>query len=241
MSNPPKLSALIVDGNASLTALIVDLAHLYRLPLEADTVDRVLEFLGVKGAADIRLDDFSAKAVAFPGNARGVLQGRSPLESELIDFLAPQYDKLFGVGQPLHLEWPVYALMRPEYPDRLTTDSIDLTGPARFLFYGPYFALPASHWRAEIEFDLADCHSENVVGIDIFAEKVLSAVRTRLPPSGSYGCDLWFQIDDPSRPVELRMRLLTGAIEGEISLRRIRLTREAPLASQVAAQAAAFS
>jgi hypothetical protein len=65
--------------------------------------------------------------------------------------------------------------------------------------------------------------------VDVCAVKVLSVVHTKLPAQGVYGCQLEFEIEDPSKPVEIRMQLLTGAIEGFIQLRKIVLHRVAQL------------
>ena len=48
--------------------------------------------------------------------------------------MARQYDGVAQGRRLERLEWPVYALLRPEFPDRLTIGPIDLTGPARFIF-----------------------------------------------------------------------------------------------------------
>jgi hypothetical protein len=94
------------------------------------------------------------------------------------------------------LEWPVYALLRPEFPDRLTLGPIDLTGPARFIYYGPYYALPSGAWRAEISLEVQDCFSDNQIAFDVSSGEVLAVVKTKLPPQGVFGCDISFQIHD---------------------------------------------
>ena len=159
-------------------------------------------------------------------DARASLESRSPLESELIDFLAPQYDAIVH-GRPLEsLEWPVYALLRPEFPDRLTIAPIDLTGPARFIYFGPYFALPAGAWRADISLEVRDCYSDNRIAVDVCAAaELLAVVHAKLPARGVYGCQIEFEIEDSSKPVEIRMQLLSGAIEGVIRLHAIALHR----------------
>ena len=53
------------------------------------------------------------------------------------------------------------------------------------------------------------------------------AIKAKLPAQGVYGCELAFDIRAPSNPVEIRLQLLTGAIEGMLILRSIRLSRVA--------------
>ena len=119
--------------------------------------------------------------------------------------------------------------MRPEFPDRLTIGPIDLTGPARFIHYGPYFALPAGAWSVDVSIETSDCFSEDLFEIDVTAGQVLSIVQAKLPQMGSHGCQVRFQLDDPLKPIEVRLKTLTGAIEGVMQLRSITLHRLASL------------
>ncbi len=166
-----------------------------------------------------------ASAAKIDGDGRSALEKRSPLENELIDFLAAQYDCV-AKGRGLErLEWPVFSLLQPSYPDQMTIGPIDLTGPARYIYFGPYFALPIGAWNVNITFEVQDCLSDNEIAIDVFATEPLSIVRAKLPARGVYGCQIRFEIEDLSKPVEIRMQLLTGAIEGLLQLRQIKLRR----------------
>ncbi len=135
-------------------------------------------------------------------------------------FSRPNYEPI-ARGQRLEkVEWPPFALMRPDFPDRLTVGPIDLTGPARFIYYGPYFALPGGRWVAELVIEVSDCFSDNQIAIDVVSGGVLAAVKAKLPARGIYSCELAFDIRAPSNPIEIRLQLLTGAIEGVLMLRQ---------------------
>jgi hypothetical protein len=229
--SPPPFSLFAGDPKVeTLAGLILKLGAFYKIQMKDDTLAKVLAFLGVAELGGAVLCEYIDRKVAAIGkmaeDARVSLESRSPLECELIDFLAPQYDAV-AQGRPLErLEWPVYALLRPEFPDRMTIGPIDLTGPARFIYHGPYFALPAGAWWADISLEVRDCYSDNHIALDVCAMgELLAVVRTKLPPSGVYGCQIRFEIEDPSKAVEIRMTLLTGAIEGVIRLHAIALHR----------------
>ena len=223
--SPPSRSLVIRESDMSLSTLIGKLAALYRLPLDDASLEKILAFIGVSDQREMTLGQYVSKTQPNLGEARDRLERRSPLENELIDFLAPSYDQI-ARGRPLNeLEWPVYALLRPEFPDRLTVGPIDLTGPARHIYYGPYFALSAGLWSADISLEVQDCLSDNQLAIDAFSEQMLAIIKMKLPARGVYGCQIEFEIVDPSKPVEIRMQLLTGAIEGFIQVRGIRLQR----------------
>jgi hypothetical protein len=227
--SPPPLSVIVNDPNIGLATLIGDLAALYRLPMEADSLAKVLAFLGQAEQGGLTLAEYAALTLPTPENAREILERRSPLENELIDFLAQQYDGITRGRRLERLEWPVYALLRPEFPDRLSIGPIDLTGPARYIYFGPYFSLPAGAWSANISMEVSDCFSDDQIEIDVTARTVLAAVRAKLPRAGVYGCQIRFQIEHPSQPVEIRSRLLTGAIEGVMRMHSIKLHRLANL------------
>jgi len=236
--SPPPLSLIVNNPNITLATLIGDLAALYHLPMEDNSLAKALAFMGEAEQGDVTLGEYAAKTLPVPDSAREILERSSPLENELIDFLALQYDGIAQGRRLEQLEWPVYALLRPEFPDRLTIGPIDLTGPARFVYHGPYFALPAGAWSADVSLEVSDCFSDDLIEIDVTASKILAAVRTKLPPTGVYGCQIRFQIEDPSQLVEVRLKLLTGAIEGVIRMHRIMLHRLSTLDEPEPAEAA---
>lgn len=230
MASPPASSLFVGDPKSeTLAGLVKKLAALYQLPMKDDALGKTLKSIGFDGqgetALSVYIDRKVASAAKIDGDGRAALEKRSPLESELIDFLAAQYDCV-AEGRALErLEWPVYSLLQPSFPDQMTIGPIDLTGPARHIYFGPYFALPVGIWNVDITLEVQDCLSDNEIAVDVFATEPLSIVRAKLPPRGVYGCQIRFEIDDLSKPVEIRMQLLTGAIEGLIQLRQIKLHR----------------
>lgn len=225
ISAPPNMCLVVNTLTVRLSELVDSLAHLYGLALDSTDRQRVLDELTQAGNADDTLGGYATRTLPSPEPARAMLERRSPLENELIDLLASHYE-LIAQGRRLErLEWPPFALLRPDFPDRLTVGSIDLTGPARFIYYGPYFALPRGRWRADLVLEVSHCLSDNQIAIDVVAGVVLAAIKTKLPAQGAYGCAIQFEMRAPSNPVEIRVQLLTGAIEGLLVLRSVHLTR----------------
>ena len=201
--SPPPVSLFVGDPKVeTLAGLIARLAAFYKTPMKEGAEAEVLALVGFAGRRGASLGEYiDGKVPAVDQeaqDARASLESRSPLESELIDFLAPQYDAIVH-GRPLEsLEWPVYALLRPEFPDRLTIAPIDLTGPARFIYFGPYFALPAGAWRADVSLEVRDCYSDNRIAVDVCAAaEPLAVVHAKLPAHGVYGCKIEFEIEEP--------------------------------------------
>ncbi len=227
---PP--SSMIVDDPSVLVGEIASrIARVYGLSMDGVARQAVRSALGQSGSEDETLKAFAARTLPKPESARAILNDRSPLDAELLDLLAPNYDPIARGRRLERVEWPPFALLRPDFPDRLTVGPIDLTGPARFIYYGPYFALPLGRWLAELVIEVSDCFSDNQIAIDVVSGGVLAAVKAKLPAQGVYSCELAFDIRAPSNPIEIRLQLLTGAIEGMLMLRSIRLVRTAPRAS----------
>ena len=123
----------------------------------------------------------------------------------------------------------MYALLRPEFPDRLTIGPIDLTGPARY-------HLPRSLFRlADRRMERRSLHrSQRVLlrrlGRDRRHRRQTARGRPRqIAAARGLRLPNRFQIDDPTQLVEIRLRLLTGAIEGSFACTGIELHRLANL------------
>ena len=86
--------------------------------MKDDDLAKVLAHIGHADRGDVTLGSYAAKSIAVLDVARERLERRSPLENELIDFLAPQYDGITRAAAERleNLEWPVYALLRPRIP-----------------------------------------------------------------------------------------------------------------------------
>jgi hypothetical protein len=221
----PPFSTVINNPAMKISELIAALSQLFCLDVTDEMIHNTFASLSLDNSKATTLgcilDNYKPSLEA----ARTALARRGPLENELIELLGKEYNQVLR-GNPIEtVKWPPYALLQPDFPDRLTVGPIDLAGPARFIYYGPYFGLPGGVWSADLVIEVADCYSENIIVVDVNAGEVLSTVQATLPPQGVYGCRLTFELDDPSKPLEIRVRLLTGAIEGVLQMRNIVLHR----------------
>jgi hypothetical protein len=102
---------------------------------------------------------------------------------------------------------------------------IPLTGPARFLFHGPYLHLPPGRWRASLEFGVARNRSGNSLTLDIFCGELLARGQAALPQEGQFNVSLDFAVTEPVAPLECRARLNEGAIHGLLRIGSVTMTR----------------
>lgn len=109
----------------------------------------------------------------------------------------------------------------------LSSDApIELTGPARLLTAGHVFHIPVGLWRARVEIEVSNNLSGNGLSTDILSGDIsLAGVSARLPPRGGYAFEIDFVVTDGFPPLQLRMALQEGAIEGELRLARVSFTR----------------
>lgn len=140
------------------------------------------------------------------------------LQRGALDVLAASYDAMAAGRRPRSVTWPTSLAMRwGERPCALE-GPIDLLGPARFIICGPYLHLPRGRWRMHVEIETRSCLSDNRIGADIFSETILAAATARLPSAGRYTFPLDFSIANPAAPLEIRIQVVTGCIEGSLEL-----------------------
>jgi hypothetical protein len=147
----------------------------------------------------------------------------SPQEQTLVDWFDANYGPILAGREHEMLEWPL-DLFSVEKKGDSDAKSVELIGSARHIVWGPYMHLPVGAWRARVQFETIGNHSENEIEGDICTGgKQVFRCNAKLPVRGYYEFNLDFAIADPNAPIEIRVRLLKGAIEGQFGLRRVTL------------------
>jgi hypothetical protein len=104
-------------------------------------------------------------------------------------------------------------------PGRYLGGPIDLTGPRRLLTAGHALHLPVGRWRAVALLSVADNFSGNELEVDVLLGDVsLGGVSAPLPAFGGYTFAFEFETSDAFPPLQTRVVLNEGAIEGELTL-----------------------
>jgi hypothetical protein len=119
--------------------------------------------------------------------------------------------------------WPLACFYAGDHPNELAPPIVDVVGPARSLYYGPYFYLPRGGWRADIQMFLTRNLPDTTFGVDVAAGTDL--VRRKFRPADDGLCELSvpFVIERTEDRIELRIWLLRSAMEGHIGLRQVLL------------------
>jgi len=113
--------------------------------------------------------------------------------------------------------WPRETFFSGDKPGESLEDSVDLTGGARCIIYGPYFHLPAGRWNAKLAFDIdEDCYGQ-IFTIEVHSGGTLGKVRIRPEGTGSFETTMRVDIVEPQIGIEVRFMMDSGAIEGRLS------------------------
>lgn len=148
----------------------------------------------------------------------------SDFERQLIGDVSGAYRPISD-GKPLSsVKWPrdLFFCATENYA---VPDIIGFIGPARILTWGPYLSLPRGFWIVQIRFEISQCYSGIRLGADVLINvaEVATSVEIDLPAVGKYSLSMTFLHRNPSWPIEVRIFLMRGAIEGCFSLGSVTL------------------
>ena len=131
------------------------------------------------------------------------------------------YADLIAGKQATEIVWPMELFTRPD--ERPARAPIELTGPARGLFWGPYMHLPVGDWTARVEFEIDGAISGVEAMTDVRVNEVVNEKTFEMPAKGIFAYDLSFHVADPHLPVEIRLFTKRSAIEGVFLPRSVRV------------------
>lgn len=124
--------------------------------------------------------------------------------------------------------WPPALFFGTEPLGSPLQEKIDLTGPARPILYGPYMHLPTGVWDVVIRFTISENRSGNALLIEWLAANDIkqSAKVSTLPEAGKFQGALQVEVTDPRDPLQLRISILEGAIEGIFEFHGAEVSRQ---------------
>ena len=139
------------------------------------------------------------------------------------------YDQLLERRTKCCLRWPSSTFHLTDKEATPAIDYIDLMGPAKLLVFGPYFGLPRGRWIAVPGVSVADNLSGNKITIDIstnLGTEILAKVQAKLPAEGDYWGEIQFEVPYSHLPIEVRLFLDQGAIEGKLRFNGVTLRQQ---------------
>ena len=114
---------------------------------------------------------------------------------------------------------------------------IDMTGPARCLYYGPYLHLPVGVWEGHLYLGCSDQVTDTRLRVDVYSDAVDAVFLTRLTKGGIFRMPLSFAVTDSRNPLQVRIFIDRGEIDGLFAFKQVILRRRpavpAPETSQL--------
>lgn len=124
--------------------------------------------------------------------------------------------------------WPLSCFYSGDQPGEQASPIMDTTGPARILYYGPYFHLPPGRWRVAIQMFFSNDVPASMLAAEIRGSETLARIEFRPAHGGLFQADMTLPVAGAEERIELRLWLLSGTISGQFGLRQVLLT---PLAA----------
>ncbi len=205
---------LTVSVKNGLTTNFVDrVVDFLRLPLDADEIDELLK---------TAKEDLSQRAADAKHSESGAIDPDFGLLSQTLK----PFQTIFKMQPATAFTWPNRLFFGDQPPGSPLLGPVDLTGPARIFLYGPYMHLPPGTWLCTIRFVVFDNNSGNTLLAEwLSGMEVLYAYRLDLPKSGKYAFSVKFSVTEPRSPLQLRLAITEGAIEGEFELINVEVRR----------------
>ena len=113
------------------------------------------------------------------------------------------------------LVWDRNNFLSRDDPSGSCPPAIDITGPARFLWFGPYVPLPAGVWRAEVMFDLCEDAARGRFAVQFGCEPDYTTVDLPGRAPGRQCVVLEHRFSDEGL-AQVRLWLKRAAFHGEV-------------------------
>ena len=191
---------------APQTMLIRPAASLHAAQMMHD----IAAFLGLKVSPD------GCQTLAPPA----LVAAPDGLARQIIDeLLAPMIATVVtGVRQPYELPRECLLAIGPVPAPAVH----DLVGPARLLYFGPYFHFLPGDWQVELDLFFSDDVHQTVFAAEVCTDAVLAKVQMRPGKGGLFRTSFPVRFSQPEARMEVRVWVNRGAIEGRMGLRRVR-------------------
>jgi hypothetical protein len=129
-----------------------------------------------------------------------------------------------GIGQ---MVWARDLFFIGDDPNRSASGVIDVSGPVRYLLFGPYMAVPAGQWVATIALAVSKGAENLNYSVEILAgARFTFLARGMIQPRGEGLCEssIDFTVSESTdQPIEFRIANLQNAFGGRLALAHVAL------------------
>ncbi|GGF80184.1 hypothetical protein GCM10007301_45400 [Azorhizobium oxalatiphilum] len=147
------------------------------------------------------------------------LEGLSRPDADVIRAVNAGLKPIMAGRRLEQIDWPQEMFIAGDPPNDILLGTIEMLGPARCICYGPYLNLPMGSWTVSLEIEVRENFSGNHFDIDIFHGEVIALEHFAVPVQGRFQLSAHFDVRDPREPIQLRIIMREGAIEGLLDVR----------------------
>ena len=136
--------------------------------------------------------------------------------------LAP-YAEFFLGGSLGQITWGRELFLEEHH--QAASHPIDLSGPIRYLIYGPYIALPPGNWAAELLLGFSEDTVNTGFRVEVWAGSQLNTASINPPHAGVFPVNVGFVVEEANDNLaEIRVLNERAAIYGRLVLGHATLT-----------------
>lgn len=207
------------QGDQPVRAYIRYLTMCLNLPHDEPTLDRVHDGLAA-GLPKLGALETSMAARFSPTDDTAVSVDEST-QAIIKKMIAPL--ALMADGNPFQpIIWPTDVFLSGDRPNEPAAAVASVMGPARVIFYGPYFHLPPADYAVEVILAFSGHIDEIPFALEIHGNSCLARARFERRSAGGYRGKFQFRHRNPVDAIEIHLRNEQGAIEGEVALVELR-------------------
>lgn len=149
----------------------------------------------------------------------GAPEGLSRNDAKVVEQINAPLKLLMSGRNVDHFLWPQEMFIPGDRPNEMLIGPIEMLGPARCLSYGPYLHLPMGRWDIAVEASVEENLSGNRIEIQFAHGDTIVSDGFDLPKTGAFLVRAHLEIHEPRTPLEIRIFMREGAIEGRFDLK----------------------
>lgn len=130
----------------------------------------------------------------------------------------------FANGMREPIVWPLCAFYSGDRMGELAAPIVETAGPARILYYGPYFHAPAGDWRVDVQLFFSNDVPDSMLSAEIFTSELRAQVGMHPEHAGLFEAGMTVTLPRAEERVEFRLWTRFGAFSGHLGLRQVTLT-----------------
>lgn len=130
----------------------------------------------------------------------------------------------FAQGAREPIVWPLCCFYSGDRMGELAPPIVETSGPARILYYGPYFHLPAGRWQVDVQLFFSNDVPDSLLAAEIYTQHKLTEATLHPRQAGLFEAGMTASVPRPDEWVDFHLCTRFGAFSGQLGMRQVTLT-----------------